>query len=66
MLYRMETLLPEVVPPKFRDLDFEEITTQGSYIRLFSMMIIEGIINNVLTLINCQTALQNSADPKIH
>ena len=29
-------------------------------------MIIEGIISNVLTLINCQTALQNQSDPQIH
>ena len=58
-LYRMETLIPEVMGPKHgQNLSLEQITYQGAYVRCLSLMIVEGIIKNVLTLINCQTAAE--------
>lgn len=66
-LYRMETLIPEVVPSKHRqNLGLEQITYQGAYIRCLSLMIIEGIIKNVLTVINCQTAAEVQGNVQIH
>ena len=63
----METLIPEVMGPKHgQNLSLEQITYQGAYIRCLSLMIVEGIIKNVLTLINCQTAAEVQSNLQIH
>ena len=54
-LYRMETLIPEIIPKKYENLSLDEITYQGAYIRCLSLIIIEGIIQSTLTQINCLT-----------
>lgn len=54
-LYRIETLIPEIVPKKYENLSMEQISYQGAYIRCMSMLGIESIIKNVLTTINCST-----------
>lgn len=55
-LYRFETLLPEVIPKKYENLSMEEISYQGAYVRCMCLIVIEGIIHNVLTSINCLAA----------
>lgn len=52
-LYRLETLLPNVVPKKYERLSMENISYQGAYVRCLTLMIVEGMISNVLTQINC-------------
>lgn len=54
-LYRIETLIPELVPKKYENLSLEQISYQGAYIRCMSMFAIESIIKSVLTTINCST-----------
>lgn len=58
-LYRMETLIPQVVPKKYENLCLNEITNQGAYIRCMTLMVVEGMINNVITAINCAGPLDS-------
>ena len=52
-LYRLETLLPHVVPKKYEKLSMEQVSYQGAYVRCLTLMIVEGMISNVLTQVNC-------------
>lgn len=47
-LYKLETMLPEVIPKKYENLPLEDITYQGAYIRTMTLMILEGILRNYL------------------
>ena len=47
-LYRLETMLPQVVPKKYENLSLDQIHYQGAYIRCVSMMMLESLIVNVL------------------
>ena len=61
----METLIPEIIPKKYEQLALEEITYPGAYIRCLTLMIAEGMIQKVLTSINCLSAGQAQQDQVI-
>lgn len=44
LLYRMNTLIPQIIPKSWENLNMEEITYQGAYIRTLTMVIIEEMI----------------------
>lgn len=54
-LYRLETLLPEVIPKKYENLSLEEIHYQGAYLRCLTLMLLESLIVNIMTQINCNS-----------
>lgn len=56
-LYRMETIIPEVIPKDYENYSLDDVTYQGAYIRCLTLMIIEGMVANAHTAINCQSAL---------
>ena len=47
-LYKLQTLIPEVIPKKYERCNLEAITYQGAYIRTMTMIIVEGIIKSHL------------------
>ena len=50
-LYKLQTILSEVIPRRYEDLNLELITYHGAYIRTMTMIIVEGIVkNHVLAL----------------
>ncbi len=51
LLYRMNTLIPQIVPKSWENLNVEEITYQGAYIRTLTMIIIEEMINTQKRLV---------------
>lgn len=48
-LYKLQTIIAEVIPRRYEDLDMELITYHGAYIRTMTLMIVEGIVKNHLT-----------------
>ena len=51
-LYRLETLLPEVVPKRYENLSLEEINRQGAYLRCMTLMLLESLCINELAKID--------------
>ena len=47
-LYKLHTIIPEVVPKKYENFDIELVTYHGAYIRTMTLVIIEGIVKNHL------------------
>ena len=47
-LYKLQTLLGEVIPKKYEKCNMEEITYAGAYIRTMTMIIVEGTIKSHL------------------
>jgi hypothetical protein len=45
LLYKMNTLIPQIIPKAYENMNLEEITYQGAYIRTMTMIIIEELIN---------------------
>ena len=45
-LYKLQTIIPEVIPRRYEDLNLELITYHGAYIRTMTLIIVEGIIKN--------------------
>ena len=62
----METLIPEVIPKKYENLSLEEITDQGAYIRVLTLIILEGMVSNTITSINCITKEELGSNMVIH
>jgi hypothetical protein len=44
LLYKMNTLIPQIIPKDYENLNMEEITYQGAYIRTMTMIILEEMI----------------------
>jgi hypothetical protein len=47
-LYKLETLIAQVIPKKYETCNMEQITYEGAYIRTMTMIIIEGTIKSHL------------------
>ena len=47
-LYKLQTMLPQVIPKKYERSNLEEITYAGAYIRTMTMIILEGTIKSHL------------------
>ena len=47
-LYKLQTILPQIVPMKYEDFDLELISYHGAYIRTMTLLIVEGITKNHL------------------
>ena len=45
-LFKIETMLPEVIPKKYESLPIDKITYEGAYIRTLTLLILEGIIQD--------------------
>ena len=45
-LYKLQTIISEVVPRKYEDFDLELITYRGAYVRTMTLIIVEGIVKN--------------------
>ena len=45
-LYKLQTIIPQVVPMKYENMDLELISYHGAYIRTMTLIIVEGIIKN--------------------
>ena len=45
LLYKMNTLIPQIIPKAYENMNMEEITYQGAFIRTMTMIIIEELIN---------------------
>ncbi len=45
-LFKIETMLPEVIPKKYENLPIDKITYEGAYIRTLTLLILEGIIQD--------------------
>lgn len=61
----METLLPQVVPKEYESYTLDEISYQGAYVRCMTLIIVEGMIGNVLTAINCKQPEDVAKDASI-
>lgn len=48
-IYTLQTLLPEIITKEYETLPLEAISYQGAYIRTVTLIILEGMINKVLT-----------------
>ena len=57
-LYKLQTIIAEVIPKKYEDLNLELITYHGAYIRTMTLIIVEGIVKNHLLALQ-----QGSASP---
>ena len=47
-LYKLHTLLPQVVPKRYEDFDLELVSYHGAYIRTMTLLCVEGMIKNHL------------------
>jgi hypothetical protein len=47
-LYKLETMLAEIIPKKYESFDMEYVSYQGAYVRTMTLVIVEGIIKNHL------------------
>ena len=45
-LYKLETMIPEVIPKKYENLPIDKICYEGAYIRTITLLILEGIIKD--------------------
>lgn len=45
-LYKLQTIIPEVMPRKYEDFNLELITYHGAYIRTMTLIVVEGIVKN--------------------
>ena len=47
-LYKLQTILPQVVPMKYENMDLELVSYHGAYVRTMTLIIVEGIVKNHL------------------
>lgn len=45
-LYKLQTIISEVIPKRYEDMDIELVSYHGAYIRTMTLMIVEGIVKN--------------------
>ena len=45
-LYKLQTIVAEVMPKRYENLNLELITYKGAYIRTMTLIVVEGIIKN--------------------
>ena len=45
-LYKLETMIPEVIPKKYKNLPIDKICYESVYIRNITLLILEGIIKD--------------------
>ena len=45
-LYKLQTIISEVVPRRYEDMDIELVSYHGAYIRTMTLLILEGIVKN--------------------
>lgn len=45
-LYKLQTIIAEVIPRRYEDMDIELVSYHGAYIRTMTLMIVEGIVKN--------------------
>ena len=50
-LWKLQVMIPQIIPKKYENLPLEEITFGGAYIRSMTLIILEGIIKNYLQAI---------------
>ena len=47
-LYKLQTIIPQIVPMRYEDFDMELVSYHGAYIRTMTLLVLEGIIKNHL------------------
>ena len=47
-LYKLQTIVPEVIPRRYEELNLELISYHGAYIRTMTLITVEGIVKNHL------------------
>ena len=47
-LYKLEVLLPQVIPKTYENLPMEQISYCGAYARALTLILVEGVINQHL------------------
>ena len=47
-LYKLQTIIPQVVPMRYEDMDLELVSYHGAYVRTMTLIIVEGIVKNHL------------------
>jgi len=45
-LYKLQTMLPEIIPKKYESMDLEFVSYHGAYVRSMTLMILEGVIKS--------------------
>ena len=51
-LYKLQTIVPEVIPRRYEELNLELISYHGAYIRTMTLITVEGIVKNHLIALN--------------
>jgi hypothetical protein len=52
LLYKLQHIVPQIFPKGYEDMNLEEITYQGAYIRTMTMLVIDELIRGQKRLIN--------------
>lgn len=47
-LWKLQVMVPQILPKKYENLPLEEVTFGGAYIRSMTLILLEGIIKNYL------------------
>ena len=50
-LFKLQTMLPEIIPKKYEKMDLEFVSYHGAYVRTMTLMIVEGIIKSHLSAV---------------